>query len=79
MRRTFGFDVLACPNCGAAMRLIALIDQAAVVARILRHLGLPDEIPPPAPARAPPDFFETQDAGNQKVDLRPKQDWLEPC
>ncbi len=45
----------------------------------LRHLGLPDEIPPPAPARAPPDFFETQDAGHQKVDLCPKQDWLEPC
>ena len=37
------------------MRLIAVIDQAAVVSRILHHLGLPDEIPHPAAARASPD------------------------
>jgi hypothetical protein len=29
MRRTFGFDVLACPRCGGRLRLIALIEQAA--------------------------------------------------
>lgn len=54
MRRTFGFDVLACPRCGGRMRLIALIEQAAVVQRILRHLGLPSDVPEPRPARAPP-------------------------
>ncbi len=54
MARTFGLDVLACPRCGGRLRLVALIDQAAVVARILRHLGLPTEIPPACPARAPP-------------------------
>jgi hypothetical protein len=54
MRRTCGFDVLACPRCGGRLRLIALIEDAAVIDRILRHLGLPTETPVPRPARAPP-------------------------
>jgi hypothetical protein len=54
MRRTFGFEVLACPRCGGRLRLIALIEDAAVIGPILRHLGLPDAIPPTRPARAPP-------------------------
>jgi hypothetical protein len=54
MRRTFGFDVLACPRCGGRLRLVALIEQASVVQRILRHLGLPTELPEARPARAPP-------------------------
>ncbi|MCX6553119.1 MAG: ATP-dependent helicase HrpA [Acidobacteria bacterium] len=54
MRRTFGRDVLACPRCGGRLRLIALIDDEAVIERILRHLGLPTEIPASQPARAPP-------------------------
>jgi Putative transposase len=33
MRRTFGFDVLACPRCGGRLRLIALIEEAAVIDR----------------------------------------------
>jgi len=59
MRRTFGFDVLACPRCGGRLRLVALIEQASVVQRILRHLGLPTEVPEPRPARAPPGRLET--------------------
>jgi hypothetical protein len=54
MPRTFGFDVLACPRCGRRLRLVALIEDASVVGRILRHLGLPDTLPVPRPARAPP-------------------------
>ena len=54
MRWTFGFDVLTCPRCGGRLRLIALIEEAAVIGRILRHLGLPTEPPVPRPARAPP-------------------------
>jgi uncharacterized protein YbaR (Trm112 family) len=54
MRRTFGFDVLACPRCGGRLRVIAVIEEAAVIDRILRHLGLPTETPVPRPARAPP-------------------------
>jgi hypothetical protein len=54
MRRSFGFDPLACSRCGGRLRLVATIDQRAVVDRILRHLGLPTDLPVPRPARAPP-------------------------
>jgi uncharacterized protein YbaR (Trm112 family) len=54
MRRTFGFDVLACPRCGGRLRLLALIEQASVIQRMLGHLGLPTEVPDPCAARAPP-------------------------
>jgi hypothetical protein len=61
MRRTFGFEVLACPRCGGRLRLVALIEEASVVQRILRHLGLPTEVPEARPARAPPGRLETLD------------------
>ena len=32
----------------------AVIDQASVIQRILRHLGLPTEVSEPGPGRAPP-------------------------
>jgi hypothetical protein len=54
MHRSFGFDVLECERCGGRLRLIALIDAPDVVGRILRHLGLPAEVPAGRPARAPP-------------------------
>ena len=57
MRRSFGFDVLACPRCGGRFRLIALIDDPSVVQRFLRHLGLPTDVPKARPARAPPVFL----------------------
>ena len=54
MERSFGFDVLACPQCSGRMTLVALIRDPAVVARILRHLHLPDAAPVMRPAREPP-------------------------
>ena len=36
------------------MELIATIDDAVVVRKILRHLGLPTEVPEAGPARPPP-------------------------
>ena len=54
MRRAFDIDVLACPRCGGRLRLLALLEAGTVTARILRHLGLPTEVPPARPARAPP-------------------------
>src|SRR5438093_7905392 len=54
MRRTFGFDVLQCPRCGGRLRLVALIEHASTVKGILRHFGLPTDLPEPRPARAPP-------------------------
>jgi hypothetical protein len=59
MQRTFALDVLACPRCGGRLHLVALIEHASVVQRILRHLGLPPEVPEPRPARAPPPQSET--------------------
>lgn len=61
MARTFGLDVLACPRCGGRLRLIALIEEAAAIDRILRHLGLPTTIPAPRPARPPPLALGTPD------------------
>jgi hypothetical protein len=37
---------------------VALIEEARVIERILRHLGLPAEVPATRPARAPPFWAE---------------------
>jgi len=47
-------DPLICPQCQHPMRVIAVIDQRAVVEKILRHLHLWSGSPPLAPARSPP-------------------------
>lgn len=36
------------------MRLIATIEDPAVVNKILNHLGLSTQVPEPQPARSPP-------------------------
>ncbi|HJX65437.1 MAG TPA: hypothetical protein VJ860_15960 [Polyangia bacterium] len=41
------------------MRLIALVQESENIARYMRHLGLPTEIPPMAPARGPP-FWQSR-------------------
>jgi hypothetical protein len=33
-------DPLQCPRCSCEMRIVALIDERAVIERILRHMGL---------------------------------------
>ena len=33
-------DPLLCPKCQKEMRIVSLIDERAVIERILRHLGL---------------------------------------
>jgi hypothetical protein len=58
MRRTFGYDVMACLECGGRMKLIAMIEDPAVIEKILDHLGLPTESPVAKPARAPPEQLE---------------------
>jgi hypothetical protein len=54
--------ILDCPRCGGRLRLIALIEEAAVIGRILRHLGLPTDLPVARSARAPPLFAAARDA-----------------
>ena len=46
--------LLRCDHCGGRRKLIALITDPFVTCRILRHLELPSEPPPVAPARPPP-------------------------
>ena len=54
MRRVFDLDVLACPRCGGRMSVIATIEAADVLRKILGHLGLPIDPPAPLSARPPP-------------------------
>jgi hypothetical protein len=54
MQRSFGVDVLLYPRCGDRLELVALIQDPTVIARILKHLGLPTEVPTARPARPPP-------------------------
>jgi hypothetical protein len=53
-KRSFQIDVLACPECGGRLRLLATIEDPAVIRKILSHLGIATECPKPAPARPPP-------------------------
>ena len=53
LRRVFAIDILACPDCGGRLRLLATIEDRAVVETILTHLGLPVDPPRPSPARTP--------------------------
>ena len=47
-------DILACGECGGRLRLLSTITDRAAIEKILAHLGLPTDLPTPAPARAPP-------------------------
>ncbi len=49
IKQVYEADPLLCPQCGGPMRIIAFIDQAAVIEKILTHLGLW-----PAHAHSPP-------------------------
>jgi hypothetical protein len=51
LERTFAMDVLACPECGGRLRLIATINDPSVIEKILGHLALPTEAPMPMPAQ----------------------------
>ena len=52
LRRAWALEVLACRACGGRLRLLATIQDPAVVHRVLTHLGLPTESPQPLPACA---------------------------
>lgn len=54
LKRSFGYDVLACHNCGGRMKLLAMVTDAESITRYLRSLGEPTELPHAAPARGPP-------------------------
>jgi hypothetical protein len=54
-RRVFAIDIEVCRRCGGQLRVIASIEEPAVIERILEHLGHTTELVDPAnPSRAPP-------------------------
>jgi hypothetical protein len=52
LARLFESLPLVCPNCGADMRIIAFITEAAPVQQILTHIGEPPRRPGAAAAGA---------------------------
>ncbi len=51
LKRVFAIDITTCPQCGGTLTILAAIDDPAVIAKILAHLGLPTRAPPKAPGR----------------------------
>lgn len=58
LKRVFGIDINTCARCGGQLKVIAGIEEAAVIARILAHLEKtaldPHHAELPLGARAPP-------------------------
>jgi hypothetical protein len=56
LKRVFAIDIETCRRCGGKLRVIASIEEAAVIERILEHLGQPAEsVDPGHASRAPPE------------------------
>jgi hypothetical protein len=51
LKHVFGIDLEHCPQCGGTRKIIAAIEEPAVIVRILTHLGLSARAPPRAPAQ----------------------------
>jgi len=56
-KRVFDLDLEHWPQCGGDLRIIAAIEQPALIAKILTHLGLPARAPSRSPAQ-PPGLFQ---------------------
>ncbi len=56
IKQVYEADPLLCPQCGGPMRIIAFIEQRAVIEKILTHLGLwpPQAHGPPSGACSTP-------------------------
>jgi len=55
LKRVFAIDIETCRSCGGKLRVIASIEEPAVIERILEHLGHTAEpVDPAHPSRAPP-------------------------
>lgn len=56
LKRVFAIDIEVCRSCGGRLRVIASIEDPAVIERILEHLASDGESVDPAhPSRAPPE------------------------
>jgi len=54
LARASAVDVLACPKCHGRMRLLAMVEEPANVARFLAAVGEATEGPARSPGRGPP-------------------------
>ena len=57
LKRVFDIDIERCA-CGGKLKLIAVIEEPAVIEKILTHLGLAAQPPPRAPERRRVDLLE---------------------
>lgn len=63
LNRVFKIDVTKCQYCRGDVKVVAAVLQRTAIEQILKHLGLPTEVPSISPARAPPqiqmdDFYQ---------------------
>ncbi len=62
IQKIYEVDPLVCPRCAGPMRVIAFIEQANVIRKILEHLGLWGSRHKPVPrANAPPVLHVAED------------------
>jgi hypothetical protein len=58
LKRVFGIEIEDCARCGGQLKILASIEEPAVIAKILAHLErtAPEQYQPELPlgARAPP-------------------------
>ncbi len=53
LKRVFAVDIETCPDCGGKLRVIACVEEPALIAKILEHVRARDELGG-VEARAPP-------------------------
>jgi hypothetical protein len=56
-KRAYAIDIEICPDCGGTLRVIACIEEPALIARILGHVQQREELNGSL-ARAPPGIQE---------------------
>ena len=64
---------LQCPICHTEMRIIAFVNDAGTVKKILDHIGESTQPPRIAPARGPP-LWEAAAAAEQQAGNDPQRD-----
>jgi hypothetical protein len=57
LKRVFAIDIEICPDCGGTLRVIACIEEPALIARILEHVQQGEALKGSL-ARAPPEHQE---------------------
>ena len=57
LKRVFDIDIERCV-CGGKLKLIAVIEEPAVIGKILVHIGLDPQPPPRSQARRRADLLE---------------------